>query len=64
MSSEANILDRLNTSIDSSSGSGGLSLFDSEGRKKSQSALLIEIGQQALLFHDSGGVAYADVNTA
>jgi len=37
-----------------------ISLFDNDGKKKSQSTLLIEIGSQGLLFHDSNGDAYAE----
>lgn len=36
-----------------------LSLFDDDGRRKSQATLLIEIGQQAELFHDPDGEPYA-----
>ena len=61
MSAEANILDRLPPTVEQCSSTGGLSLFDSEGRKKSQAALLIEIGKKALLFHDSSLNAYAEI---
>ncbi len=39
----------------------GISLFDDDGRKKGQATLLIEIGSQGLLFHDSSGDAYSEV---
>ncbi len=38
-----------------------ISLFDENENKKSQSTLLIEIGQQGQLFHDQQGDAYAEV---
>jgi hypothetical protein len=36
-------------------------LYDSDGKKKSQATLLIEIGQQSTLFHDENQDAYAEV---
>ena len=40
---------------------GAIALFDDEGRKKSQSTLLIELGSTGKLFHDEGGEAYSEV---
>lgn len=39
-----------------------LSEFDDEGKKKSQSTLLIEIGTFGNLFHDDNGDAYAEID--
>jgi hypothetical protein len=36
-----------------------VTLFDEEGKRKSQSTLLVELGNQCKLFHDSEGAGYA-----
>lgn len=38
-----------------------ISLTDDDGKKKSQSTLLIEVGQQGKLFHCSSGDAYTEI---
>lgn len=40
------------------------SIYDSEGRARQQSAVLIDIGRSHALFHDAGGTAYARVPVA
>ena len=44
-------------------GSGRPSLFDEEGRKRSQADVLLEIGGRHRLFRDTNGDAYAQVPT-
>lgn len=39
-----------------------ISLFDDDGAKKSQTVLLIEIGQRGLLFHDASMDAYCETS--
>ncbi len=39
-----------------------ISLVEDDGRKKSQSTLLIEIGSQGKLFHDANGDAFSEID--